>query len=197
MSSPSRKRTGPCCAESGSRRWPSHRRRSAAHSPTRKPSVRTAGAGVRVAPTEAQLFLAWRDDAPVGIAGVFDEGDGTAQMVSVWVNPGHRGHGVGRALAEETLRFAAARGFACMRLWVTDGNTRARNCTRLGFTATGRRQPLPSNPSMDEQELELTPSTAPTSEPNITRWGDARATAGAATLAGHDGRGRRGCRRRP
>ena len=105
---------------------------------------------MRPAPTVPQLFLAWRNDVPVGIAGVFDEGDGTAQMVSVWVDPGHRGRGVGRALTDGALRYAGARGFACMRLWVTDGNTRARRLYEgLGFTATGRRQPLPSNPSMD------------------------------------------------
>jgi ribosomal protein S18 acetylase RimI-like enzyme len=111
----------------------------------------------RAAGTEgAQLFMAWSGDTAVGIAGVFDEGDGTAQVVSVWVDPVHRGRGVGRALTEAALRFATAQGFARMRLWVTDGNAPARSLyVRLGFTPTGNRQPLPSNPAMEEHELEL------------------------------------------
>jgi ribosomal protein S18 acetylase RimI-like enzyme len=104
----------------------------------------------------AQLFVAWLDDAAVGIAGVFDEGDGTAQIVSVWVDPRHRGRGVARQLTSTALRFAATQGFACMRLWVTDGNTSARTLyERFGFAPTGKRQPLPSDPSLDEHELEL------------------------------------------
>ncbi|HSP64836.1 MAG TPA: GNAT family N-acetyltransferase [Candidatus Deferrimicrobium sp.] len=105
----------------------------------------------------AQLFLARDGDDAVGIAGVFDEGDGTAQMVSVWVSPTHRRRGVARALSVESLRFARAHGFACIRLWVTDGNAGARALyEHLGFAATGNRQPLPSDSSHDEHELELT-----------------------------------------
>lgn len=104
----------------------------------------------------AQMFVAWSNDAAVGIAGVFDEGDGTAQMVSVWVDPRHRGRGAGRALTAAALRFATEQAFACIRLWVTAGNARARDLyERHGFTATGNRQPLPSNPSMEEHELQL------------------------------------------
>jgi ribosomal protein S18 acetylase RimI-like enzyme len=104
----------------------------------------------------ARFFVALMDDAAVGIAGVFDERDGSAQMVSVWVNPQHRGRGVARRLTSAALRFAAAQGFAIIRLWVTDGNAIARNLyERLGFTLTGNRQPLPSDPSLDEHELQL------------------------------------------
>ncbi|MDQ6857211.1 MAG: GNAT family N-acetyltransferase [Candidatus Dormibacteraeota bacterium] len=104
----------------------------------------------------ARFFVAWRNDAAVGIAGVFDESDGTAQMVSVWVHPQHRGRGVASQLTSAALRFAAAQGFAIIRLWVTDGNVIARTLyERLGFTLTGKREPLPSHPSLDEHELQL------------------------------------------
>ncbi len=77
-------------------------------------------------------------------------------MVSVWVDPQHRGHGSAGELTSTALRFAAAQGFACVRLWVTDGNASARTLyERLGFTPTGNRQPLPSDPSLDEPELQL------------------------------------------
>ncbi len=104
----------------------------------------------------ARMFIAWLDETAVGIAGLFDEGDGTAQIVSVWVDPQHRGRGVARQLTSAALRFARAQGIACIRLWVTEGNGAARNLyERLGFTPTGNRQPLPSNTSLDEVELEL------------------------------------------
>ncbi len=103
-----------------------------------------------------RMFLAWHDQAAVGIAGVFDEGDGCAQLVSVWVSPESRRRGVARQLTVTALRFAAAVGFSVVRLWVTAGNEGARTLYQgLGFTPTGNRQPLPSDPALDEHELEL------------------------------------------
>lgn len=103
-----------------------------------------------------RLFLASKAEAAVGITGVFDEGDGSVQLVSVWVAPEHRRAGVARALATAALRFAAERGFSIVRLWVTDGNDSARSLYEdLGFKPTGKAQPLPSDPSLTEYELEL------------------------------------------
>ncbi len=103
-----------------------------------------------------QLFLASTAEAAVGITGVFDEGDGSVQLVSVWVAPEHRRAGVARALATAALRFAVERGFNIVRLWVTDGNDNARTLyEHLGFKPTGKVQPLPSDPSLTEHELEL------------------------------------------
>jgi ribosomal protein S18 acetylase RimI-like enzyme len=108
-----------------------------------------------------RLFLASDHEATVGIAGVFDEGDGSAQLVSVWVSPAHRGRGVARALTTAALDFAAQRGFSTIRLWVTEGNAIARALyEHLGFTPTGNRQPLPSDPALEEHELELRQSPA-------------------------------------
>jgi len=108
-----------------------------------------------------RLFLASKDGTALGIAGVFDEGDGSVQLVSVWVTPAHRGRGVARALTTAALRFAAERGFSLVRLWVTDGNAAARALyERFGFTPTGRHQPLPSNSALEEHELELRQSPA-------------------------------------
>ncbi len=104
-----------------------------------------------------RLFLAWVGDEAVGIAGCVDEGDGTAQLVSVWVRPDRRGRGVARALTTAALDFANDLGLSIIRLWVTEGNTSARRLyERLGFTPTGHQQPLPSDPALREHELELT-----------------------------------------
>ena len=88
--------------------------------------------------------------APAGLAGVYVE-DGTANLVSMWVRPPARGLGVGKALIEAAAAWAKARGFAALFLWVTEPNTSARRLyEQCGFTPTGERQPLPSDPALTE-----------------------------------------------
>ncbi len=103
-----------------------------------------------------RLFVATQGTSPVGVAGVYDEGDGSLQLVSVWVAPDHRRHGIAAELTSSALRFGAAQGFDVIQLWVTDGNVGARTLYEgIGFTPTGKRQPLPSDPSLEEHELHL------------------------------------------
>jgi predicted ABC-type transport system involved in lysophospholipase L1 biosynthesis ATPase subunit/predicted GNAT family acetyltransferase len=101
----------------------------------------------------SRQFLAFSAAEAIGIAGLFDDGGGCAQIVSVWVSPDHRGRGVARALTRAALDFAAAAGLARITLWVTEGNAPARGLyDGLGFRATGRRQPLPSALSGAERD---------------------------------------------
>jgi ribosomal protein S18 acetylase RimI-like enzyme len=103
-----------------------------------------------------RLFVAWWAETAAGIAGVYDEGDGSLQLVSVWVSPAHRRRGLARQLTSAALRFAAELGFEVIRLWVTEGNDAALSLYQgFGFTSTGNHQPLPSNPALDEHELAL------------------------------------------
>jgi GNAT superfamily N-acetyltransferase len=97
-------------------------------------------------------FFAYRDagSGPVGLAGVYVE-DGAANLVSMWVLPAARGRGVGEALVEAAASWARARGFGTLFLWVTESNAPARRLyARCGFTPTGKRQPLPSDPALSE-----------------------------------------------
>jgi GNAT superfamily N-acetyltransferase len=88
---------------------------------------------------------------PAGLAGVYEEEDGTAEVVSMWVRPAARGLGVGQALVESAADWAKARAHETLYLWVTESNSTARTLyERCGFTPTGERQPLPSDPSLDE-----------------------------------------------
>jgi ribosomal protein S18 acetylase RimI-like enzyme len=87
---------------------------------------------------------------PAGIAGVYEE-DGTAELVSMWVRPTARGLGAGEALVTAAADWAKARDHDTLYLWVTDTNPAAVGLyQRLGFIPTGERQPLPSDPSLQE-----------------------------------------------
>ncbi len=100
----------------------------------------------------AVTFFAYvrRDAGPAGLAGVLAE-DGAAELVSMWVRPDSRGLGVGEALVAAAAGWVADRGFGTLYLWVTESNASARRLyQRCGFTPTGERQPLPSDPSVSE-----------------------------------------------
>ncbi len=87
---------------------------------------------------------------PAGLAGVFVD-DGMADLVSMWVRPAARRLGVGQALVETAAGWAKARDHDTLYLWVTESNSPARKLyERCGFTPTGDRQPLPSDPALGE-----------------------------------------------
>jgi|SRR5580693_8645278 ribosomal protein S18 acetylase RimI-like enzyme len=103
----------------------------------------------------ATTFFAELADVPepVGLAGVY-EVDGLADLVSMWVCPAVRGQGIGDALVNAASDWAKSQGYDSLLLWVTESNTPARRLyERCGFTPTGERQPLPSNPDLPEIQL--------------------------------------------
>jgi GNAT superfamily N-acetyltransferase len=98
------------------------------------------------------MFFGYVQDraGPAGLAGVYDE-DAVADLVSMWVRPDARGRGVGAALVSAAAGWARSRGHGTLYLWVAEANEPARRLyERYGFTVTGERQPLPSNPAMPE-----------------------------------------------
>ncbi|HET9972664.1 MAG TPA: GNAT family N-acetyltransferase [Streptosporangiaceae bacterium] len=88
---------------------------------------------------------------PAGLVGGFEQEPGVAEVVSMFVRPQARGHGVGEALIDAVTAWAKDQGATSVHLWVTDTNKRAiRLYERCGFTVTPERQPLPSNPALGE-----------------------------------------------
>ena len=90
---------------------------------------------------------------PAGIGGVYiredDAGNRSPGVVSMWVRPAARGQKVGEALVEAAADWARHRGFGVLHLGVTESNVVARRLyERCGFTVTGERQPLPSDPAL-------------------------------------------------
>lgn len=105
-------------------------------------------------------FLALRSGQtsdPVGIGGGFPR-EGTVELVSMWVAPPARGSGVASALVDAVLLWARETS-PTVHLWVTETNQGARALyERCGFTYTDERQPLPSNPTLDELRMARTTS---------------------------------------
>lgn len=80
----------------------------------------------------------------------------TAELISMWVDPGSRGSGIGTALARSVIEWAAESGYSRIELWVTKGNAPAELLyRRLGFEETGEVEPLPSDPCKDELRMRL------------------------------------------
>ena len=108
----------------------------------------------RIAP--GNWLIALVDGQAVGIvATVPEEGrPEEGQLVGMWVEPAHRGTTVATLLVQEVIDAARQGGFTSLSLWVVDGNLAARRLyERMGFTGTGRRQQLPSNPLIGEERM--------------------------------------------
>lgn len=88
---------------------------------------------------------------PAGLAGGYEEEPGVVELISMFVRPAARGHGVGEALVDAVVAWAKDKGATAVHLWVTESNQPAVLLyERCGFTVTPERQPLPSNPALGE-----------------------------------------------
>ncbi|WP_028652093.1 GNAT family N-acetyltransferase [Nocardioides halotolerans] len=87
----------------------------------------------------ARDVVAVLDGAPVGmVSGVPGRDDESAELISMWVSPSARGHGVGDRLVQAVEDWAADRGAARLRLSVMPDNDAARALyERNGFADTG------------------------------------------------------------
>jgi ribosomal protein S18 acetylase RimI-like enzyme len=92
-----------------------------------------------------------RASEPAGLIGGYPETADIVELVSMYVRPKARGRGVGEALVAAVFAWAQAQDAKTVHLWVTESNDPARALyERCGFSPTGERQPLPSDPSLDE-----------------------------------------------
>jgi GNAT superfamily N-acetyltransferase len=91
------------------------------------------------------------------VAAVITEPDsGRLQLVGMWVDPRHRRHGVAQALISHAVRWSRDHQARELIAWVAETNAAARRLyARSGFRPAGARQPLPSNPAVDELLLRL------------------------------------------
>ncbi len=96
-------------------------------------------------------FLARTDGVAVGICSGLPPSDGAAELVAMWVEPAVRGSGAAADLVDAVLGWAAEQAADRLHLWVTGTNEPAmRFYQRIGFILTEERQPLPSDPAVQE-----------------------------------------------
>lgn len=111
-------------------------------------------ASAAAAGIERVMFFVEDDEAGVvGLAGglIEDEDATQATLISMWVDPGHRGQGHGRALVDAVAEWARERGAETLMLWVVRANERAVNLyLDAGFEAAGPEQSLDHNPALTE-----------------------------------------------
>jgi GNAT superfamily N-acetyltransferase len=103
-------------------------------------------------------FLAYLPEVSAsGLAGGYPKSADTVELVSMYVRPPARDRGVGEALVAAVIDWARARRATSLDLWVTETNKPALLLyERCGFTPTGQRQPLPSNPVLAEIAMTYT-----------------------------------------
>ena len=88
------------------------------------------------------------------VYGTTEPGD--CALYGMWVDPGFRGAGVGRALVDAVIAQARAGGKRRVVLHVVAGNDQAgRLYERAGFVPTGQTVPYPHDDSGIEVEMEL------------------------------------------
>ena len=104
-------------------------------------------------------FLAFDDrGTPCGIAGSFlvDADPTQARLISMWIAPARRQHGIGRLLVDAVRNWARTRQVHTLLLMVTSVNESAIGFyERLGFSCTGRTEPYPHDPAILEFEMSL------------------------------------------
>ncbi|HTC75141.1 MAG TPA: GNAT family N-acetyltransferase [Edaphobacter sp.] len=102
-------------------------------------------------------YLAHNQDEYCGIAVGFlnEQNPQNAELMSMWVAPEHRRTGTGRLLVVDGIEsWARSRGANTLQLMVTHSNLAAISFyQRLGFTATGRTEPYPNDPTLIEYEM--------------------------------------------
>jgi ribosomal protein S18 acetylase RimI-like enzyme len=90
-------------------------------------------------------------DRGVGMVSAWPLENGNVWLARLWVDPEVRGCGVGLRLIEAVMEWARERGAAAVELSVTTNNRAAAAFyARAGFVETGRRRPLPADPSRTE-----------------------------------------------
>jgi GNAT superfamily N-acetyltransferase len=110
---------------------------------------------MRLHPGNGMAAVAFLGADAVGTIGAYLPRDSDDPvLVAAWVHKDARGRGVGDALVAEVLDWAREHAYEQVYLRVADGNDAARNLfLRNGFTPTGIRMPLESDPSVDTEFL--------------------------------------------
>jgi GNAT superfamily N-acetyltransferase len=109
-------------------------------------------------PERQVMFLAHEGELVLGSAyGLCEANQNeTGRVGGMWVEPAWRRRGVGRALLEQVFDWARELGLSRLRLWAPAHRPAALALYgRAGFRETGKRRPLPTNPTLQIVEMEV------------------------------------------
>jgi ribosomal protein S18 acetylase RimI-like enzyme len=97
------------------------------------------------------LLVAIEGERWVGMVACRLGDEGSAWLSALWVDPAARGTGLGARLVDAVIDWAREHGSRTLDLSVTTNNRGAAAFyARAGFTETGRRRPLPADPTRTE-----------------------------------------------
>ncbi|MBW4528730.1 MAG: GNAT family N-acetyltransferase [Phormidium tanganyikae FI6-MK23] len=104
------------------------------------------------------MFLTEQAEQVVGFAfGLIDRKDvKVGHIGGMWVDPAFRANEIDYMLVAEILTWVHQHEQSRLELWVTEGNVQAIGLyERVGFVDTGKRNVLPSNPSLKIMQMSL------------------------------------------
>ena len=105
---------------------------------------------------ESIIVIAYEGVAWLGMARAHfeDPDESLVELTSLWVEPSRRGSGIATSLCDALVVWAKERGARRLQLWVTETNVEAtRLYARLGFVATGERQPVRPGSCLREVQM--------------------------------------------
>ena len=103
------------------------------------------------------VFIALRDNQPVGMAALYgdSEDQGLGEVVQVWVDSAHRGGPAAGELLDSLLTWARDSGFERLSAWVNYENRRAaRFFEKHGFEMRSENEPF--RPGSDQAACLMT-----------------------------------------
>jgi len=104
------------------------------------------------------MFLACEGNDVLGLTyGLLDrDQSGVGRVGGMWVEPARRRRGVGRVLLQQVCNWAREHRLSRLRLWAPSHSPAALALYRqAGFRETGKRRPLPTNPTLEILEMEV------------------------------------------
>lgn len=104
---------------------------------------------------DSVTYFAFQGEQPCGMAACVRQED-QAEMFAVWVDPASRRMGVGRALIDYAIDWAASQGVTILKVGVFDDNQGARALyTAAGFQDLGETNPERSIPGRPGRQLSM------------------------------------------